>query len=69
MSTWAADKKQRHANDDDPLAVIENDVRLFLRTFEDSDELPSDAARRLVRLVLRHERLGQAITKIQGAAG
>ena len=44
------------------LSDVEDDVRKALWEWEAGDELPSDGAKRIVALVLRHKRLKEAMT-------
>lgn len=46
------------------VAEIETSVRSALWEWENSDELPSDGAQRIVAIILRHERLQEAMTKL-----
>lgn len=48
---------------------LEDSVRVFLRLWEDSSDLPSEAAHKLVGMILRYGRLDEArreIIKIKG---
>ena len=47
------------------VAVIEDEVRRKLRRWEDSDELPSEAAHDLVRVVLGHQFVNEAMRELK----
>lgn len=48
------------SGDKPALQEVEDVIRVFLRNWEDSDVLPSDAAHDLAELVLGHGRLQEA---------
>ncbi len=53
------------ASAESALATIEDGVRAFVADWEDSDDLPSDLARKIVRFVLRQECLKKAVAELE----
>jgi hypothetical protein len=48
---------------------LRRDLRKFLRWWEDSPLLPSEASEKLVDFVLRHDRLQEAVCEIDKIGG
>jgi hypothetical protein len=54
------EKNPNHKADRPAISELKDLVRVFLRRWEDTDELPSEAAERLVSEILRFHRIEEA---------